>query len=207
MRSYKRTTTGLVLDRDGIALAQNLVAATAMLLNGVTAGILSPPRRIQIFSAADHTSATFVVIGKDRAGCTITESIVGPGAGLTVTGTKVFSSITSITPSASIASDSEVGFGAEAISGWLFLGQVDHGAAYQTEVSGTVNYDIEYTFKNIMREGINGDYDSSAAVFQSQSGKTALVTGLIEGGVGALRIKQNSGTGSVTLRVIPAAGK
>mgnify|MGYP007000313165 len=41
---------------------------------------------------------TFTVVGKDMAGNDMTETITGANGGATTTGTKVFKSVTSITP-------------------------------------------------------------------------------------------------------------
>ena len=63
---------------------------------------------ISITSAADETSNKFTIVGKDMFGNDQTEIITG-GNNTTILGTKVFKSITSVTPSASSSGNINIG--------------------------------------------------------------------------------------------------
>lgn len=201
MRSYERSTTGLTLAAAGIAALQAPSAGVPLTL---TLTDLIPARRVTLTSAADLSAIAFTIVGTDRSGAPISETVTGPNIA-TVTGNKVFASIASITPNGTNASSVSVGYGTEVISGWMPIGHLWHNLSYSVDVVGTVNYDIERTNRNILREGINGDQEAAAS--DVVTGQTGASLGVIEGGVGALRIVQNSGSGTVTLRVIPAQGK
>ena len=55
-----------------------------------------PPRKITLHSAGNSSGITFTVVGLDETGAAATESITGGNAG-SVTSTKYYSSVTSIT--------------------------------------------------------------------------------------------------------------
>ncbi len=118
MRTKQYTVTGFALDRDGLVASANPVAGTPMTLLAAAAA-LSPPREVAIYSAADQTAVSFVVVGLDRNGMLITETITGPGAGLTVRGQLVYSVVSSITPSASPGTATEVGWVARTVTPWV----------------------------------------------------------------------------------------
>jgi len=150
MRTKEYTITGFALDRDGIVAAANPVAATPMTLLATT---LSPPREIAIYSAADQSSLTFTVVGTDRNGFSITETITGPN-NATVRGKKVFATLTSITPSASNGNNTEVGWVARTVTPWVICGlwTGKEGQALSTakvsviELTGAGDGDVEITY-------------------------------------------------------------
>ena len=53
--------------------------------------------------AGDLSSTTFTIVGTDMAGNSITEQVTGPTLGATTTGSKVFKTVTSITPNNTVA--------------------------------------------------------------------------------------------------------
>lgn len=121
MRTKEYTLTGFAADDNGLVTTDQPAAGVALTLEAAAAA-LSPPREVTITSAADVSGADFVVVGTDRWGNAITETIAGPD-NTTVTGRKVFASITSITPSASVAQDITIGWPARTVSPWVACGR------------------------------------------------------------------------------------
>jgi hypothetical protein len=121
MRTKEYTVTGFALDRDGLAAAQAPSAGVALTLEAAAAD-LDPPREVAIYSAADLSAISFVVVGLDRNGQAVTETIVGPAAAATVVGQLVYSVVTSITPDGTDAGDVEVGWVARTTTPWVICG-------------------------------------------------------------------------------------
>lgn len=217
MRTFEVSTSAITADQDGIAQSQTPGGAGNLTLNGAAVvaadgsasyfigkARLNPPRRVTITAAADDSGKQFIITGTDRNGSPLVETVTGPNA-TTVTSNYVFSSVTSVRISAAAAGAIEVGFGAECISPWIFLSQSARGhvaSSYQLDVTGTVNCDIERTYRNILRERLPGDYDPSAS--DVATAQTADAQGNLDNLV-AVRLVQNSGTGSATLRVVQSS--
>jgi hypothetical protein len=216
MREFERTSQAIVLDDDGVALSQTPGAAGNLTLNGValkadngTAAydigsvVLDPPRRVVITSVSDESAKTFTVYGTDRMNTVISEVVTGPNA-TTATTTKVFKTVTRIAVSAATTGAIKVGWGTEHVSPWVVLGNcMGHNQiSYALDVTGTVNCDVEKTYRNLLREAITGDYDAS--VSDVITAQTADTNGVLSGPVAALRVVQNSGSGSAVLRVLPS---
>ena len=115
-------------DRNGICAAQTTSASAALTLNGAL-GVDFRDRRgvyILIFSAgADNTGITFAVVGKDLQGNHITETITGADNGLIVLGSTKFYSVASVTSSAAIDGNAEVG-----VNGYAQFATPQHVAQY-----------------------------------------------------------------------------
>lgn len=138
------------MDRDGIAAAQQTTDGTALTLNGVLGTTLDYARIIGIYSGGNLSGTTFTVAGTNANGEEISEAgITGPNAGTVVT-TKLFKTITSVTPAATIASDVEVGTVATTLSAESTLfsleAQLGTTPTYFVNVTGTINYTISETF-------------------------------------------------------------
>ena len=115
-------------DRNGICAAQTTSASAALTLNGAL-GVDFRDRRgvyILIFSAgADNTGISFVVVGKDLQGNHLTETITGADNGLIVLGSTKFYSVASVTSSAAIDGNAEVG-----VNGYAEFDTPQHVAQY-----------------------------------------------------------------------------
>lgn len=138
------------LDRDGIAQAQNITANTAMTLNGVLGTTLDYARIIGIYSGADCSSSAFTIVGTNANGQSQSETIAtGPNAG-TVVSTKKFKTITSVTPSATIAQNVEVGNVQTTLSAESQVIPINSGSdvapTISVDVTGTINFTIQETF-------------------------------------------------------------
>lgn len=150
MRTKEYTLTGFALDRDGISVSANPVAGTPITLLAAAAA-LSPPRELTIYSGSDQSAVSFVVVGKDRNGQVIGETITGPNA-TTVRGQLVYSVITSVTPSASPGNATELGWVARTPSPWVICGLntgIDVLSACRVSViglTGAGDGDVEVTY-------------------------------------------------------------
>jgi len=190
------------MDRDGIAQAQNTTASTALTLNGALGTTLDYARIIGIYSAANFSGGTFTIVGTDANGNSITESgITGPNNS-TVVSTKLFKTITSVTPSATVASDVEVGTVATTLSAESHTIPLDfyQGLAptIAVDVTGTINFTVYETFVNVLAEG------TSAAVWNSISAlasKTADTTAQCTVHATALKIQVNSYSSGAELQM------
>lgn len=99
------------------AAAAALVANTPMTLKAAAASI-SPPRELTFTSSGDVSGVTMTIVGKDRRGMSFTETLQMPASATTVRSKGVYSSITSITPSASDADTVSVGNAQRVVSPW-----------------------------------------------------------------------------------------
>ncbi len=138
------------MDRDGISLAQNITAATPLLLNGPLGATLDYARIIGVYSGADLSTSTFTILGTNAHGESQTEVIATGPSGSTVVSVKLYKTITSIIPGATIASNVEVGTVATTLSAESDFVTLDHylgtTPTYFVDVTGTINYTISETF-------------------------------------------------------------
>ena len=98
-----------VLDIDGIALAQSGSAGSALTLNGTSATTTFAGTKISIKAVGDESKNKFTIAGTDLDGNSISEAFFGPIAGQTAVGSKVFKTITSVTPTSSTSGNIEIG--------------------------------------------------------------------------------------------------
>lgn len=97
-------TNGTATDTDSLFSASTSVSASTSLGNPTSHSTLGGLITIATSAGGDQSSTSFTVVGKDMAGNAITEVITGAGDGATSTGTKVFKSVTSITPGSTVGS-------------------------------------------------------------------------------------------------------
>lgn len=97
--------------------------------------------KVTVTSSGNDATTNFVIIGTNMAGATITETITGVSTS-TVTSTNYFTTITSITPSATSANNISVGLSGLAlpkcrIRGVYFVGAANAGSVVVTRVSNS----------------------------------------------------------------------
>lgn len=97
-------TDGTSTDNDSLFAASSSVSANTSLGTPISHSSLGGKITITTSSGGNQSSTAFTVVGKDMAGNDITEIITGGGDGATVTGSKVFKSVTSITPGSTVGS-------------------------------------------------------------------------------------------------------
>ncbi len=95
-------TNGTATDVDSLFSSSTSVNASTSLGNPTSHSDLGGLITIATSAGGNQSSTSFTVVGKDMAGNSITEVITGAGDGATATGTKVFKSVTSITPGSTV---------------------------------------------------------------------------------------------------------
>lgn len=97
-------------------------------------------------SGTDHSGKTATFVGTDQDGASQTETIAMPGANATVETTLYFKTLTSVTPSASIGTDTmDIGYVDEFSSRTIPANWRGSQAFVAVVVSGTINYSVQYT--------------------------------------------------------------
>lgn len=102
-------------------------------------------------TANTHAGKTIAIVGTDENGNTQNETITGPAGNATVTSTKYFKTLTSVTPSATIGADTfDIGWAAGSRGPW-FQPDMNGGGEFNigigcTVVSGTPNYGVVVSY-------------------------------------------------------------
>ena len=193
-------------DPNGIFLDQNPAAGVALTLNGafVTAGVaqLDVQRVVELESAADMSGITFEVVGTDEQNRPITETIVGPNAGTSATLLDFFT-VTSITPSGTIAMDVEGG--TSGVGGSIPI-PVDKNVTPTSiglalVITGTVNVTVQHTF--------DSPWNGASTILTwfdhpTLAGETADADGNLAFPPQAVRLLTNSGDGTTEFDLVQA---
>lgn len=185
-------------DDDAIAESQSPGAGDISLDGTLVSGgvaTLDTPRRVLITSGGDDSGITFTVTGTNYAGNSISETVVGTN-GSTVATNLDFATVTAVTASGAVTGTLIVGTNGVGSSPWFF---VDRGVntieiGVGVVVSGTVNYDVEYTY-----DDPNDPYTVSGypTPFNSSLANSAVNGDVaIKAPVVAVRLTINSGTGT-----------
>jgi hypothetical protein len=196
---------------NSIALSQTPAGAGALTINGALASgnvaTIAVPARITIASAGNDSSKTFIVVGTDHAGNSITETITGPNT-TSVTSVLTYKTVNSVTISAAAAGAITVGNSqsgsspAIALDPWAFP-QV----AIQCSVTGTVNYTVQQTLDN-PNDPVNPIARTSMQWVDHPDTNLVAATATKQGNYGYaplfMRLVINSGSGSVRMTVIQA---
>ncbi len=200
--------TPTTMDRDGIAAAQNITASTPMTLNGALCTTMENARIIGVYSAADVSSSAFTIVGTNAHGDSISDTIaVGPNNS-TVVSAKLFKTITSVTPSATVAQNVEVGTVATTLSSesnYYVLNHYDSVApTINVNVTGTINFTVKECFDNCFVDSI-----SDSLIFNSisaLSAKTANTTSQTTPHATAVKVQINSYSAGATLTMNIVSG-
>lgn len=135
---------------NNIALSQTVTGAANVVLNGalVSGGVatLDKPRQILITNVGNDSGITFTVVGTDRYGASLSQTVTGT-SGSSVATTVDYATVTRITTSGS-TSVSGITVGTNSVSGsdWVrFDDFAPSNISIQCNVTGTVNYTIQST--------------------------------------------------------------
>ena len=107
-------------------------------------------------AATNHSAKTFTITGTDANDKSLTEGIAGPNGNVTVTSTKYFKTVTSVTVDSTTAGDTfDIGWTAGAVSPWVFTTQykyenflIGFGCAV---ISGSPTYSVQHSFDGGMQ--------------------------------------------------------
>jgi len=100
-------------------------------------------------AVTDHSGKTFTISGTDADGILQSEAIAGPNGVATVTTTKYFLTVTSVTVSATTGADTfDIGFTAVAVCPSFLLNrrQDDFQVSLGVAITGTINFTVQHCF-------------------------------------------------------------
>ena len=149
--------------------------------------------------ANDLRGVNFTIVGTDADGNAQTEVLAGANSSTTVTGLKYFKTVTSVTPSATMATKvTDIGIGAVSVSPSIPLEWRSIVAAiHDVDVTGTINFTVQETFDKIYDlGGAACDWGAYSSGLTSKTATTA-AAGMI--GATACRLMTNSVTNTATL--------
>lgn len=189
-----------------VCAAQTTAGAGNLLINGSLAagGVASfaVQRQVGISSTGNLSGVTFTLFGTDDQGRVISEAITGPNNG-TVTSVLNYLTVTRVAVSGAVGTNVTVdtnGVGASTEVP-LDLYVTDFDVNLVVEVTGTVNYTVQYTFDNVQTTP-GGPFNW---INHSQlTSLSANANGTLIGPTAATRVLTNSGTGTVKFTVLQA---
>ncbi len=207
MRPVIQTRTLAVADANGIFLDQQAGGAGNLNLNGtfVAGGVatLDVQRRVELESAADLSGINFTITGTDEQGRVISETIVGPAAGVSSTALD-FLTITQISVDGAVGTDVEGGTNVVGASIPIpidkYLAPTNIGL--MVDITGTVNVTVQHTFDDIFTD--NPSALHTWVDHPTIAGATADEDGNLAAPPSAVRLLTNSGAGTAKLTLIQA---
>lgn len=150
-------------------------------------------------TATNHSAKNLTFIGTSQDGGAQTETISAPGASATVTTTLTYLTLTSVTISSTIGADTfSIGFANVFSSPTFPVNWRGGNASLNTNVTGTINYDLQQTFDDI--QVTTPPFVWSVDNPATQAGVTAGATFLYQAHPKALRIYVNSYSAGAILR-------
>ena len=150
------TATGSVTFNEILSVKVASATASSVKVGTQAQATIFEPAAITVTPSGSDTGEIYTLVGLDQFGNSQTEVLTAEGAGVTITGTKVFSKISSFTPTS--ASASTVTIGTQRV-GNLSINNTVGGSTIQLDDSPNVQ--IEYGFKTqrlnltVDNEGIN----------------------------------------------------
>ncbi len=200
MRPIQITTTSFTAaDGNGVAAAQQLLAAGDLTLVSSTV-TLTPPRYVTLTSLGNLSGVLFSITGTSPNGSSQTEVLTGPNAN-TVTSTMTFATITAISTDGAVATDVEAGYTQSGYSAWwpLDIYTPNQVTTISVNVSGTINYSVEYTNEDPFDNSIVQlpKAHPNAALTNGTADQTEFTTTLMR----AVRFKVNSGDGTARVTI------
>jgi len=175
-------------------------------LTTVTSGDgLSHKVTIRNDAATDHSGKTAAIVGKDADGFVQTETLTMPAGAATVTSAKFYSSLVSVTPSATIGADTmDIGWTAVSVTPTIGLEKYSTVSAAATiDISGTIDftaYESASAFNDTPAQ--NGSWTSITAL----AAKTADTTSATTVSMQCFRAGVNTVTAGATMKVVVAQG-
>jgi len=156
--------------------------------------------------ARDDTAITLTFVGTDADGKPQTEVTAGPDASTTVTATKFYLTLTSVTPVSTIGTNTyDIGFTDIIVSKSIPLNfKSDVAAMAAIDVTGTIALDLEVTYDFVNRPNDFTWTDQSSPAWLNATNltnKTADIIGALDLGAQAARVVINSYTDTAELQV------
>lgn len=160
---------------DTVATGQVVASGVAMTLNGAATEIefgASGPRNVTILTTFDASAHTFTIVGRTINGYSATDSFLGPN-NTTVSGTKFFTHIDSVTADGTTSDNVSVGRGPQAITKAFVMDHhqnpfnVGFGVKFATPTASAMSYSVQHTFEDPFDGSIdldNGKWFSHSTV-------------------------------------------
>lgn len=149
----KTTNTYTAAAANATGFASNVTGASWALTNLLTSDNLAHKVTIHGDAATNHSGKTATIVGTDANGRPQTETgLALPNGAVTVTSTKYFRSIESVTPSATIGGDTmDIGWAVDAVSPWQdVMGTREDGPfnlGFATAIaSGSPTYSVQNSY-------------------------------------------------------------
>lgn len=194
---------------NGIALSQSKGSAGNFTLNGslVSAGVATldsggSARRVLFTFAADETGHSFTVTGTDRYGRPQSEVVSGNAT--TAFTTKDYLTVTQVSVASATTGNVQIGTNGVGSSTPLIVDAFVNPANYScaTVATGTVNYTVEKSSDDLAPAWDLANNSPTWYPTPTFNTQTTSVDGIISGPCTMIRLTINSGTGSVTARII-----
>jgi len=209
MRPISFTRSQPAADADSVAAVQLLNASGAITLNGSLAAggvaTLTVPAYLTVFSEAS-AAVNFIVTGTRPGGGEQIETLAVTASG-TVTGSLSFATVTNVTASAPTSATISLGNAVTGYTDWIPLDiyTPNQVTTISAKTSGTVNYSVEYTNEDPFDRSIQqmSVAHPNASFTASAKDETQFTTTLMR----AVRLKINSGSGSVRFTVVQQSTK
>ena len=209
MRPISFTRSQPAADADSVAAVQLLNASGAITLNGSLAAggvaTLTVPAYLTVFSEAS-AAVNFIVTGTRPGGGEQIETLAVTASG-TVTGSLAFATVTNVLASAPTSATISLGNAVTGYTDWIPLDiyTPNQVTTISAKTSGTVNYSVEYTNEDPFDRSIQQLVVAhpNASLTAASGDETQFTTTLMR----AVRLKVNSGSGSVRFTVVQQSTK
>lgn len=171
MKPILITGVSAALDANGLANDVAYAAGGYALTANDAADDLAHIITILGNAATNHSAKTFTVTGTNANGEPQSEEIAGPNGNVTVSTTKYFLSVTTVTVSATTGADTfDIGWSAASASPWYFLNDTwqPPGLGFGCSVdSGSPTYGVEQQYG----DGVAFTHSSVTAATTAQKGR------------------------------------
>lgn len=208
MRPISFTRSQPAADADSVAAAQ-LNNSAVVAINGALAvggvATLTVPAYLTVFSEKSAT-VNFIVTGTAPSGAQQIETLAVSASG-TVTGALSFATVTRVLSDAPTSATITIGNAIPGYTGWIPMDiyTPNQVTTISAKTSGTVNYSVEYTNEDPFDTSIvqMAVPHPNASLTGATGDETQFTTTLMR----AVRLKINSGSGSVRFTVVQQSTK
>jgi hypothetical protein len=208
MRPISFTRSQPAADADSVAAVQ-LNNSAVVAINGSLAvggvATLTVPAYLTVFSEKSAT-VNFIVTGTAPSGASQVETLAVSASG-TVTGALSFATVTRVLSDAPTSATISIGNALPGYTGWIPMDiyTPNQVTTISAKTSGTVNYSVEYTNEDPFDTSIvqMAVPHPNASLTAASGDETQFTTTLMR----AVRLKINSGSGSVRFTVVQQSTK
>jgi hypothetical protein len=179
--------------------ASNVTADVWALTANVPGDDLAHKLTIKGDAATDHSAKTAVIVGLDENGAAQSETVNLPNGVATVTSTKYWSRVTSVTPSATIGLDTmDIGWAAESVAPWIPVANFSIPGVFNLgfvvkPTAGAPTYTVQSSYD----DSYPVDHATVAAI------ANAVATGAYTAAISSMRVKFTA-AGALTLTAMVA---